>query len=455
MLTILGPSLPRRAAAQTPGCARVSRRGFLQIGGLALGGLSLRQVLAGQDAAGGAPPHKACIMIYLAGGPSHLDMFDLKPHAPLEIRGAFRPIATNVPGIEICEHLPRLAAMMDKFAVVRSLVGAQNQHLSDICVSGWSMTGNDRRQDGRPALGAALSKLFGPVDPAVPPFVAMAPENMAFGNPGLPGFVGPAHAPFRPERGGLENMQLGAMTLDRLQDRQGLFHALDGLKAKLDPRMAGLDAYSQRAFEVLTSSKLVDALDLSREDPRVVERYGRGVLPAAPEYAPYYMDQFLMARRLVEAGVRCVTVAFGLWDTHAHNFTDKAGHGMAYSLPALDQGVTALVEDLHQRGLADDVSVVVWGEFGRSPRINKDGGRDHWPPVASALLACGGLRTGQVIGSTNRLGETAQDRPLHYQNVFSTLYRQLGVDVQTTTLTDHNGRPQYLVDHRDVIAELV
>jgi len=453
MLNILGPE-PRGASKQ-PGCSRASRRAFLKIGGLALGGLTLPRVLAAEANSTRAASHKACIMIYLAGGPSHLDMYDLKPEAPAEIRGEFRPIHTRVPGISICEHMPRLAGMMDKFAIIRSLVGAKDQHLSDLCVSGWSMTGNDRRQDGRPALGAVLSKLQGPVDKAVPPFVAMAPENTAFGNPGMPGFVGAAHAPFRPDRGGLDNMKLNGITLDRLQDRKSLHRAVDRLRSDMDPQLASLDSYSQRAFDVLTSSKLVDALDLSREDPRVVARYGRGVMPAAAEYAPYYMDQFLMARRLVEAGVRCVTVAFGLWDTHSHNFTDRVGHGLGYSLPALDQGVTALVQDLHDRGLAEDVSVVVWGEFGRSPRINKDGGRDHWPPVASALLAGGGLRTGQVIGSTTRLGDAAQDRPIHYQNVFSTLYRQLGIDVQNTTLIDPSGRPQYLVDHREVIEELV
>lgn len=455
MLTIPGRALPGDPASKRFGCARASRRAFLKIGGLALGGLSLPQILSAEARSAGEASHKACIMIYLAGGPSHLDTYDLKPQAPVEVRGEFRPIQTSVSGIQICEHLPRLAAMMDKFSIIRSLVGAQDQHLSDICVSGWPMTGNDRRQDGRPALGAALSKLQGPVDRAVPPFVAMAPANMAFGNPGLPGFVGAAHAPFRPDSGGLENMMLRGITLDRLQDRKSLFRAVDRLRSDMDPQMANLDSYSQRAFDVLTSSKLVDALDLSREDPRLVARYGRGVLPAAAEYAPYYMDQFLMARRLVEAGVRCVTVAFGLWDTHAHNFTDKVGHGLAYSLPALDQGVTALVQDLHDRGLAGDVSVVVWGEFGRSPRVNKDGGRDHWPPVASALLAGGGMRTGQVIGSTSRLGESAQDRPVHYQNVFSTLYRQLGIDVQEITLADSSGRPQYLVDHREVIDELI
>jgi uncharacterized protein (DUF1501 family) len=214
----------------------------------------------------------------------------------------------------------------------------------------------------------------------------------------------------------------------------------------------GVDALTQKAFDVLTSSRLVEALDLEREDPVVRDRYGRGSAdPAFGEDAgPHWMDQFLVARRLVEAGVRCVTLSFGSWDRHGANF-DR----LPIQLARFDQGIAALIEDLHQRGLQDDVSVVAWGEFGRTPRINKDAGRDHWPQVSCCLLAGGGMRTGQVIGSTNRLGEVPQDRPVHYQEVFATLYHRLGIDPAVATIPDQAGRPQYLLDQREPIRELI
>ena len=437
-------------------CDGHSRRHFLKVGALGMGGLALPQILRAEAVAGQKSSHKAVIMIFLVGGPSHLDMYDLKPEAPLEIRGAFKPIRTNVPGIQICEHLPKLATMMDKFAIIRSLTGAVEQHLSDLCVSGWPARGEER-QGGHASLGSAVSKLQGSVDSSVPPFVGMAPAGGIGGNVGLPGFLGAAHAPFRPDSAGMANMVLQGIDLDRLQDRKNLLANFDRFRRDVDVNgsIAALDAYTQQAFNILTSSKLLRALDLKNEDPKLIARYGRGGPPNDAAYAPYYMDQFLMARRLVEAGVRCVTISFGLWDTHSSNFTDIPGHGMKYSLPLLDQGVTALVQDLHDRGMANDVSVVVWGEFGRSPRINKDAGRDHWPAVSSALLAGGGMRTGQVIGATDRLGASIQERPVHYQNVFATLYRNLGIDTVTTTIPDHSGRPQYLLEHQEPIQELI
>lgn len=452
MLSILGSRSPAY-------CDGHSRRQFLKIGGLALGGLSLPQILQAQEASpvtsGKNLSHKAIIMIYLSGGPSHQDMYDLKMEAPAEIRGSFHPIQTNVSGIEICEHMPRLATMMDKFAIIRSLHGCPDQHASDLCLSGYPI-GPKGRQDGHPSLGAALSRLQGPVDPAVPPFVGLTikTRHEPYSNPGVPGFLGQAHAPFQPDSVGMANMRLNGITLDQLNNRQQLLTSLDGFRRQVDadPAFRGLDDLTQRSFDVLTSSRLVDALDLEQEDPAVRDRYGRGSAdPAFGEDAgPHWMDQFLMARRLVEAGVRCVTLSFGSWDRHGGNFEK-----LPVQLPKLDQAITALVEDLHGRGLDQDVSVVAWGEFGRTPRINAGGGRDHWPQVSCALLAGGGMRMGQVIGSTNRLGEVPQDRPVHYQDVFATLYRQLGVDAETATIPDHAGRPQYLLDRREPIQELV
>jgi hypothetical protein len=442
------------------GPRRASRRHALKIGGLALGGLSMSRLLAaealGTSSAvpSGGLGHKAVIMVYLPGGPSHQDMVDLKMEAPAEIRGSFRPIGTSVPGIEICEHLPRLAAMMEKFAIIRSLHGGPDQHCSDLCLSGYPI-GPRGRQDGHPSLGATLSRLQGPVDRAVPPFVGLTikTRHAPYGNPGLPGFLGAAHAPCQPDDEGLASMRLSGVTLDKLGDRRGLVDGIDRFRRWRDKNAtAGHDAYTAKAFDVLTSSRFVEALDVEREDAATRDRYGRGSAdPAFGEDAgPHWMDQFLVARRLVEAGVRCVTLSFGSWDRHHSNFAR-----LPDQLARFDQAITALVGDLHDRGLDKDVSVVAWGEFGRTPRINKDAGRDHWPQASCCLLAGGGMRTGQVIGSTNRLGEVPQDRPVHYQDVFATLYHRLGIDVATTTIPDHAGRPQYLVDNREPIAELI
>jgi hypothetical protein len=394
-------------------------------------------------------------MIYLSGGPSHQDMYDLKMEAPLEIRGSFRPIQTNVPGIEICEHMPRLAKIMDKVAIIRSLHGCPDQHASDLCLSGYPI-GPKGRQDDHPSLGAAVSRLQGPVDPAIPPFAGLTikTRHAPYSNPGLPGFLGQAHAPFQPDGEGLANMRLNGVSLDELRNRQALLGSFDAFRRQVDnsESLRSVDALTQKAFDVLTSSKLVEALDLEKEDPAVRDRYGRGSAdPAFGEDAgPHWLDQFLMARRLVEAGVRCVTLSFGSWDRHGQNF-----ERLPLQLARFDQGITALVEDLHDRGLNEDVSVVAWGEFGRTPRINQGGGRDHWPQVSCGLLAGGGMRMGQVIGSTNRLGEVPHDRPVHYQEVFATLYRQLGIDVNTATIPDNSGRPQYLLDRREPIRELI
>ena len=451
MLSILGRPVDSH-------CDRYVRRHFLKLGGLALGGLSLPQILRAQEISpvpGQGLSHKAVIMIFLSGGPSHQDMVDLKMDAPKEIRGSFQAIHTNVPGIDICEHLPRVAQMMDKFAIIRSLYGSPDQHASDMCVSGYPI-GPKGRQDNHPSLGSVVSRLQGPVDQAVPPFVGLTikTRHAPYSNPGLPGFLGQAHAPFQPDGEGMENMRLNGIHLDHLRDRQRLLSGFDSFRreAERNPVFHGVDSFTRKAFDVLTSSRLVEALDLSQEDSALRDRYGRGTAdPAFGEDAgPHWMDQFLMARRLVEAGVRCVTLSFGSWDRHGGNF-----ERLPEQLSKLDLGLSALVDDLHRRGLERDVSVIAWGEFGRTPRINPGGGRDHWPQASCALLAGGGMKVGQVIGSTNRLGEVPQDRPIHYQEVFATLYRQLGIDVATATILDPNGRPQYLIDRREPVRELI
>ncbi len=438
MLTILG-------RPQKGFCDGLSRRAFLKIGGLALGGLSMPQILRAEAASGIRRSHKAIIMIFLPGGPPHQDFFDLKMNAPSEVRGEFKPIKTNVPGIEICEHFPLMASMMDKLIPIRSIVGASGAHDAFECVTGHRRRGQ-QPPGGWPALGSVMSKLKGPAHPAMPAFVGLSPKmgHMEWADNGQPGFLGVAHAPFKPDGEGKADMVLNGITLDRLSDRQALLASFDRFRRDTDASgmMGGLDNFNEQAFGVLTSSRLMEALDISKEDPRVRDRYGKGDPKNRDDGGPKLMEHFLMARRLVEAGTRCVTLAFSRWDHHGSNF-----NACRQDMPLLDQGLTALIEDLHRRGLEKDVSVVVWGEFGRTPKINAQAGRDHWPNVSCALLAGGGMRTGQVIGSTDRLAAEAKDRPVHFQDVFATLYNRLGIDVEHVTLPDLSGRPTYLVDH--------
>jgi hypothetical protein len=447
MLTIYGK--PDRRGSRF--CDGVSRRNFLRIGGLVMGGLTLPQLLAAEAKAGIGRSHKAIINVFLPGGPPHQDMWDIKVDAPAEIRGEFQPIKTNVAGIEICEQFPLIASMMDKFVPIRSITGARGSHYAEE-----AMTGRDDRNapaGGWPAMGAWVSKLQGPVNRTIPPHLSLMYKtgHEPWGNPGDGGFLGVAHSPFRLVGGNdsskrvenVENMTLQGVTLDRLQNRNNLLTSLDNYRRDLDNSgaMEGLDAFTQQALGILTSSKLAAALDLSSEDPKLVERYGKGDPQFRADGAPKVTENFLVARRLVEAGARVVSLNFSRWDWHGGAF--KRGRE---DFPMLDRAVSALVEDLDNRGMLRDVSVVVWGEFGRTPKINKNAGRDHWPRVSCALLAGGGMRTGQVIGATNRLGEYATDRPVSFQEVFATLYHNIGLDLRSVREFDLRGRPQYLVD---------
>jgi Protein of unknown function (DUF1501) len=447
MLTIYG--------SKNAYCDGVSRRSFLKIGMFGFGAtaLSLADILRAEGAARQHGGHKAVINIFLGGGPPHQDMWEIKTEAPAEIRGEFKPIATKVPGIQICEVFPRIAARMDKFAVIRSVVGSTGRHDAFQCMTGWDHKSLSA-VGGRPALGSVLARVQGAVDPSVPPFVGLAErtQHVPWSDPGKPGFLGMAYAPFKPEGTGMADLTLRGISRNQLADRRRLLHSFDALRRDVDASgsMEGMDAFTERALGVLTSSKLLEALDLSREPELVRQRYGDGK-PYKYQYdgAPTVNDQLLLARRLVEAGVRCVTLTYGRWDSHGKNFDLVRDHGSK-----LDQGVTALVDDLESRGLLDDVSVIVWGEFGRTPRINKSAGRDHWPQVSCALLAGGGIRAGQALGATNRLGEYAKERPVHFQEIFATLFHNLGINPATTTINDPGGRPQHLVEY-PVIRELV
>lgn len=451
MLTIPGRSFRM--------CDGVPRRDFIRVGSLAMGGLSLSQLLQAEDAqeargGKGRLGHKALVMVYLTGGPPHQDLVDLKIQAPSEIRGEFKPIDTNVPGLQISELLPRCATMMDKFAVLRAIVGAEDRHSSYQCVTGRLF--RSQPQGAFPEIGSVLSRLHGPVDPSVPPAVdlSMHMAHLPYNLPGS-GFLGAGHSPFKPSGEAMQNMVLNGVTVERLVDRSTLLSSFDALRRQVDARLStgSADQLTERALGILTSSKLVEALDLTREDPKVRERYGQDdekCLPYSNLGYQAHMSKFLAARRLVEAGARCVTVAFADFDWHGNNFVN--GRKV---IPLLDQGLSALVSDLHDRGLDKDVTVIVWGEFGRTPKINATAGRDHWPAVMCGLMAGGGMRTGQVIGATNRFGEEAIARPVHVQDVFATLYHNLGIDVSTTTIPDLNGRPQYLTELHQPIRELI
>jgi len=425
-------------------CDGVSRRSFLQIGGLAAGGLALPDLLRAESASGVRRSHKAVIMVFLPGGPSHQDMWDIKTDAPSEIRGEFSPIKTNVKGIQIGELFPKIASMADKMTFVRSIVGATGSHYAHQC-----LTGRDHRNQpagGWPSLGAVVSKLQGQGLAAMPAALGLSPKtgHTPWGDNGTAGFLGPAYTPFAPEGEQLkQNLVLQGVSLERLQDRHALLGSFDRFRRAADTSgsMGGMDAFQKQAFGMLTSSRLAEALDLSKEDKALRDRYGEGTRKLQADGAWKRLDQFLLARRLVEAGARCVTLAFSRWDWHGKNF-NRARE----DFPLLDQGVSALVQDLHDRGMDKDVTVVVWGEFGRTPKINKNAGRDHWPKVSCALLAGGGMRHGQVIGATNRLGEYAKERPVHFQEVFATMYKNLGIDIDHATVNDLHGRPQYLVD---------
>ncbi|MHB1556361.1 MAG: DUF1501 domain-containing protein [Isosphaeraceae bacterium] len=445
-------------------CDGHSRRSFLKLGGLAMGGLALPELLRAEEAtpaasAGGAgtgarasgSSHKSVIMIYLTGGPSHQDTFDLKPDAPEGIRGEYRPIDTRVPGIQICEHLPRLAGMMDKVAVIRSIVGLRDEHSSAQTITGYPM--GQAVREGRPNFGSVIARMQGPVDPVVPPFIDLSPvmKHKPYSSPG-PGFLGHTYKPARMEGDDLALLTPPAdVPPPRFDRRRALLGQFDRFRRCADTvEVGGMDSAYRRAFDVLTSDKVARALDLSREDPRLRARYGFGSPQHIDDAAPRYNDQFLIARRLVEAGVRCVTIAFGSWDMHGGNFAR-----LKQQLPIFDQAVSALIEDIHNRGLENDVTVVAWGDFGRTPKINKDAGRDHWARVSMAMLAGGGMRVGQVIGSTDKLGGSAASRPVHYQDVLATIYHNMGIDPHAF-INDKSNRPVSILPPTvEAIRELV
>ena len=457
--------------------APLARRSFLRAGALGCGGLALPSLLRAEAAAGIRSSHKAVINVHLDGGPPQMDLIDPKPDAPQEIRGEFKSLRTRIPGLHLTELLPRLAARADKYVFLRSLTGAMGNHDAFQCQSGFS----DKDLafiGGRPAMGCALSRLMTTPQDSAPTFVDLMQGRPLVRNSARPGFLGAASSPFRPDishlfhrgleegmknelarRGDGHQLRLSlheGLTVGRLHDRVGLLRELDVLRRDMDHTgsMQALDEFTQLSLGILTSGRFAEAMDLSKEDPRVLARYTPDVRKPADAFQsmedPKCGQKFLLARRLIEAGVRCVSISISDFDTHSRNFS-----AMRYLGPLVDHALDTLVADLEQRGMLDDVMIIVWGEFGRTPKINDKAGRDHWPKVAMGIMAGGGLKTGQVIGATDKHAAEATDRPVHYQDVIATLYHHLGIDAHNVTLTDTTGRPQYLVDIGQPIREIL
>jgi hypothetical protein len=466
----------------TPCPGPVSRRSFLEVGAIGLGGLGLADFLRlraeASTAARRAEPDTSVIMLWLPGGLSHMDMYDMKPDAPSEYRGPFRPIKTNVPGLDVSELLPLHAQMADKFSLIRSIshdfVGHGNG-------SKRITTGRDPKGDNfvndTPAGASIVAKMREHVHRGVPHNVMLAdsfrvnPVDKWYAQGSA--YLGPAYRPFEvmgnPSETGfqVQNLSLSSEMAARLNDRRTLLGGMDQLRRERDGSgvMAAMDRFNTMAYDLLTSERARSAFDLSKEDPKLRERYGNNA----------WGQRALMARRLVEAGSSFVTVVMesptprqpgppGVnynWDCHAincHVFAD-----LRWRLPLLDQTVTALIEDIHQRGLNKKVLVLVLGEFGHTPRINYgigsdthviQPGRDHWPRAMSILVAGGGMRMGQVVGSTNAKGEDPKDRPLTPNDLWATIYRHLGIDYNHSFL-DHTGRPMPILPFGEPIAELI
>lgn len=429
-------------------CDGVSRRGFLRVGALALGGLSLAN-WAQQKSLGaeGQRPKKAVIQVWLAGGPSHIDMYDLKPGAPLEYRGEFRPIPTNVSGIEISEHLPKQARVMDKLAIVRSAFHTNAGHGmgSQWMLTGWQPT-IEVNNNIYPACGSVVSKLKGANSDGLPAYVNL-PNNLGLGKAA---YLGASHNPFAPQddpnRDGFQvrNLKLnGRMDATRLDNRRSLLTKVDSIRRDLDTagEMAELDRFYREGLDMVVSEQALRAFDMSKEDPNLRDRYGRNDLG----------QSCLLARRLVESGVSYVTIqAGGGWDTHGDNFNQLKTN----LLPKYDAAVAALVQDLADRGLANDVLVMAFGEFGRTPRINGGAGRDHWPGAMSVLFAGGGLKMGQTIGETDTKAEYPISKPYSPGCVLSTMYHAIGVDYRHVFF-DQARRPLPVLNEGRPIAELV
>lgn len=438
----------------------LSRRSFLRGCAVGLGGLSLADVLRLRAQTPGAEQRstpRAVIMVCLAGGPSHIDMYDMKPDAPAEYRGEYRPLRSNVPGFDICEHMPMQTQIADKLALVRSLKWVEPmQHELEEVYSGYP------KSAARPSFGAVISRYRGAAR-SIPSYVSLeyGERTTSYESPQ---YIGAAHRPLQISgTTGVTNLSLNrSVTRARLDDRRSLLSDFDTFRRDVDVRRESgdMDTYHARAFDILTSPQAREAFDLSREPEHVRNRYGGR--DDKYSYVNNTLDnrwegeKFLLARRLVEAGVPVVTMRAGIWDHHGNVVQASGGislwQNVKTMLPLMDRSIHALVTDLHERGLDKEVLVLIWGEFGRTPRISL-AGRDHWPDAGFALFA-GAVRTGQVIGETDSRGERPRSRILGPQNVLGTVYHTLGID-PTQQVNDFTGRPRQLLDDGEPIQELM
>ncbi len=450
------------------GCAefqrelRMHRRGFLRAGVLGAAGLSLAELLKHEARAGASSSRTpSVIILWMRGGPSHLDTWDPKPDAPSEYRGEFGVIPTKVPGVQLCDLLPMCARVMDKWSIVRSLHHGDAGHSSgdQICFTGYP-AGANPDENVMPSCGSVVSKQLGALTPHLPSYV-MIPRMV----PGTgPAYLGVAHKAFEtgadpaiPGPFRLPNFALPAgVTLERVGDRRSLLANFDRLRRDVDQsgQMDALDRFGRQAWDILTSRAARDAFDLDREPDAVRERYGF-MPPFDPKAAnrcgsPAWSQRILLARRLVDAGVRLVTVDLRWWDTHVKGFESlRLGF-----LPRFDRAYSALIEDLQQRGLLATTLVIAWGEFGRTPRVNNDAGRDHYPNVFSAALAGGPVKGGRVVGESDAKGAFPKANPKTPQDVLATLYRHLGIDVDKH-YTNESGRPFPVLPSGRAIDELL
>ena len=465
---------PRRVA---PPCDR-SRRRFLKstvIAGAA--GLSLSDILRGraQAAASGVPSSDtAIIQIWLGGGPSQLETYDPKPHGTEEYRGPFKPIATRLPGVQFSELVPRQAQMLDKMAIIRSAYHQSADHFSGVRICS---TGKQAMDE--PSSGSISAKLRGANALGVPGYahISFRPTaNPQFVNSFKASYAGGSHDPFWIEADPaaddfhVPNLELvKGVSLDRLDDRKALLTQFDRIRREADTRgvMDSVDHFQQSAFEMVTGPRARQAFDLSREDPKRRDRYGITRLDFVPGQAPKtraingrhrWGQSVLLACRLVEVGVTFVTVNTDpgslTWDVHGDNRGGAITYTMQLAAQQMDQMVTALIEDLHERGLNKKVLVVIWGEFGRTPKVNNCVGRDHWPNVFCVAFAGAGVKGGQIIGASDNKAAVPADRPIKPQDVLATMYRHLGIDPSIPLYT-HSGRPVPILSEGRVIPELV
>jgi hypothetical protein len=428
-----------------------SRRSLIKIGSLGIGGLTLPNLLRHEARAAEETSvkmrRKAVILLWLAGGPSHIDMYDLKPDAPAEFRGEFNPVSTNVPGIDISEHLPHQAKIMDKLALVRSAFHTNAGHGMG---AQWMLTGYqpsiEVNDNIYPAVGSVVSKMLGPNEPGMPSYVNL-PRQIGLGKAA---YLGASYNPFAPDDDpnndgfAVRNLKLpGRVPGDRLARRRELQGQLDQIRRDIDLKgdIDGLDKFYRDALEMVTSDKAQKAFHIQSEDRKLREEYGRHDLG----------QSCLLARRLVEAGVTFVAIqAGGGWDTHGNNFNELKKN----LLPKYDRALSALVSDIYNRGLDQDVLVMTMGEFGRTPRINPQAGRDHWPGAMTIVYSGGGLKMGQAIGETNDKAEFPTTKPYTVGCVLSTMYHALGIDYKHV-FHDQAKRPMPILAEGRPIPELI